>query len=91
MGNPTRICWRRQMRTMLFGMGDAGDDGAIWTAVDAYLADHLIAKDEVLEAAFDGPDVDRVVWHGLVLRWVADALSSHARGRLPGPFRRVAG
>ena len=39
------------MRTMLFGMGDAGDDGAIWTAVDAYLADHLIAKDEVLEAA----------------------------------------
>jgi predicted O-methyltransferase YrrM len=36
---------------MLFGMGDAGDDGAIWTAVDAYLADHLIAKDEVLEAA----------------------------------------
>lgn len=32
-------------------MGDAGDDGAVWTAVDAYLADHLIAKDEVLEAA----------------------------------------
>ncbi|HTF69188.1 MAG TPA: hypothetical protein VK638_41565, partial [Edaphobacter sp.] len=38
-------------RTMLSGMGDAGDDGAVWTAVDAYLADHLIAKDEVLEAA----------------------------------------
>lgn len=36
---------------MLSGMGDAGDDGAVWTAVDAYLADHLIAKDEVLEAA----------------------------------------
>ena len=36
---------------MLAGMGDAGDDGALWTAVDAYLADHLIAKDEVLEAA----------------------------------------
>jgi predicted O-methyltransferase YrrM len=32
-------------------MGDAVEDGAIWTAVDAYLADHLIAKDEVLEAA----------------------------------------
>lgn len=38
-------------RTMLSGMGDAGDNGAVWTAVDAYLADHLIAKDEVLEAA----------------------------------------
>jgi predicted O-methyltransferase YrrM len=36
---------------MLAGMGDAGDNGALWTAVDAYLADHLIAKDEVLEAA----------------------------------------
>jgi predicted O-methyltransferase YrrM len=36
---------------MLSGMGDAGDEGAVWTAVDAYLADHLIAKDEVLEAA----------------------------------------
>ena len=40
---------------MLLGMGDtkagAGDDGAMWTAVDAYLADHLIAKDDVLEAA----------------------------------------
>ncbi len=36
---------------MLADMGDAGDDGAMWTAVDAYLADHLIAKDEVLEAA----------------------------------------
>lgn len=36
---------------MLSGMGDAGDNGAVWTAVDAYLADHLIAKDEVLEAA----------------------------------------
>ena len=32
-------------------MGDTGDDGALWTAVDAYLADHLIAKDDVLEAA----------------------------------------
>ena len=32
-------------------MGDAGNDEAVWTAVDAYLADHLIAKDEVLEAA----------------------------------------
>jgi predicted O-methyltransferase YrrM len=39
------------MRTMLSCMGDAGDDGAMWTAVDAYLADHLIAKDDVLEAA----------------------------------------
>jgi predicted O-methyltransferase YrrM len=38
-------------RTMLADMGDAGDDGAMWMAVDAYLADHLIAKDEVLEAA----------------------------------------
>lgn len=28
----------------------AGDE-ALWTAVDAYLADHLIKKDEVLEAA----------------------------------------
>jgi predicted O-methyltransferase YrrM len=36
---------------MLSGMGAATDDGALWTAVDAYLADHLIAKDEVLEAA----------------------------------------
>jgi predicted O-methyltransferase YrrM len=40
---------------MLSSMGDAKaegtDDGALWTAVDAYLADHLIAKDEVLEAA----------------------------------------
>jgi predicted O-methyltransferase YrrM len=37
-------------------MGDTkaegtADDGALWTAVDAYLADHLIAKDDVLEAA----------------------------------------
>jgi predicted O-methyltransferase YrrM len=32
-------------------MGDTGDEGALWTAVDAYLADHLIAKDDVLEAA----------------------------------------
>ena len=31
--------------------GHAGDGTALWTAVDAYLADHLIAKDEVLEAA----------------------------------------
>jgi predicted O-methyltransferase YrrM len=36
-------------RIMLAGMGDAEDDEALWTAVDAYLADHLIAKDEVLE------------------------------------------
>jgi predicted O-methyltransferase YrrM len=36
---------------MLSGMGDVGDDEAMWTAVDAYLADHLIAKDEVLDAA----------------------------------------
>jgi predicted O-methyltransferase YrrM len=40
---------------MLLGMGEtkagAADDGAMWTAVDAYLADHLIAKDDVLEAA----------------------------------------
>jgi predicted O-methyltransferase YrrM len=34
-----------------FGMGDVGDGEAMWTAVDAYLAGHLIAKDEVLEAA----------------------------------------
>jgi predicted O-methyltransferase YrrM len=32
-------------------MGDTGDEGVLWTAVDAYLADHLIAKDDVLEAA----------------------------------------
>jgi predicted O-methyltransferase YrrM len=32
-------------------MGQANDSEAMWTAVDAYLADHLIAKDEVLEAA----------------------------------------
>jgi predicted O-methyltransferase YrrM len=36
---------------MLSGMGKAKDNGALWTAVDAYLADHLIAKDDVLEAA----------------------------------------
>jgi len=36
---------------MLSGMADAAGDGAMWTAVDAYLADHLITKDEVLEAA----------------------------------------
>src|ERR1700744_3764663 len=39
------------MRTMLLGMGDVADGEAMWTAVDAYLADHLTAKDEVLEAA----------------------------------------
>ena len=32
-------------------MSDAGNDEAAWAAVDAYLADHLISKDEVLEAA----------------------------------------
>ncbi|HZD77323.1 MAG TPA: O-methyltransferase [Acidobacteriaceae bacterium] len=32
-------------------MGDAQNGEAMWTAVDAYLADHLIAKDAVLEAA----------------------------------------
>jgi predicted O-methyltransferase YrrM len=34
-------------------MSDPNPDGAeaLWTAVDAYLADHLIEKDEVLEAA----------------------------------------
>jgi predicted O-methyltransferase YrrM len=41
---------------MLAGMSDTqaertGDDGTLWMAVDAYLADHLIAKDEVLDAA----------------------------------------
>lgn len=38
---------------MLTGMSDPNPDGAeaLWTAVDAYLADHLIDKDEVLEAA----------------------------------------
>jgi predicted O-methyltransferase YrrM len=36
---------------MLSDMGDVADGEAMWTAVDAYLADHLIAKDEVLEAA----------------------------------------
>jgi predicted O-methyltransferase YrrM len=36
---------------MLANMGEANDEGALWTAVDAYLADHLIAKDDVLEAA----------------------------------------
>ena len=32
-------------------MADTGDESVLWTAVDAYLADHLIAKDDVLEAA----------------------------------------
>jgi len=32
-------------------MGQANDSEAMWTAVDAYLAGHLIEKDEVLEAA----------------------------------------
>jgi predicted O-methyltransferase YrrM len=32
-------------------MGEANDDGTLWTAVDAYLADHLIPKDDALEAA----------------------------------------
>ncbi|HZD46238.1 MAG TPA: hypothetical protein VE109_09165 [Acidobacteriaceae bacterium] len=32
-------------------MADTDDEGVLWTAVDAYLADHLIAKDDVLEAA----------------------------------------
>jgi predicted O-methyltransferase YrrM len=32
-------------------MGEAKDEGALWTAVDAYLADRLIANDDVLEAA----------------------------------------
>lgn len=32
-------------------IAETKDDEALWTAVDAYLADHLIAKDEVLEAA----------------------------------------
>jgi predicted O-methyltransferase YrrM len=36
---------------MLLGMGDAGTEEAMWTAVDAYLADHLITEDAVLEAA----------------------------------------
>jgi predicted O-methyltransferase YrrM len=36
---------------MLAGMGEAKDDGALWTAVDAYLADRLIANDDLLEAA----------------------------------------
>jgi predicted O-methyltransferase YrrM len=36
---------------MLAGMSDGADDEAMWTAVDAYLSDHLIANDEVLEAA----------------------------------------
>jgi predicted O-methyltransferase YrrM len=43
--------WRWPARTILSGMGEANDSGALWTAVDAYLADHLIAKDDVLEAA----------------------------------------
>ncbi len=33
------------------GMGEEKDQDALWMAVDAYLADHLIAKDDVLEAA----------------------------------------
>jgi hypothetical protein len=33
------------------GMADTGDESVLWTAVDAYLADHLITKDDVLEAA----------------------------------------
>jgi predicted O-methyltransferase YrrM len=32
-------------------MSEVQDEAELWTAVDAYLADHLIAKDEVLEAA----------------------------------------
>jgi predicted O-methyltransferase YrrM len=42
---------------MLAGMGEAKDDGALWMAVDAYLADHLIAKDDVLEAALRDSEV----------------------------------
>jgi predicted O-methyltransferase YrrM len=32
-------------------MSEVEDEAELWTAVDAYLADHLIARDEVLEAA----------------------------------------
>ena len=32
-------------------IAETKDDEALWTAVDAYLADHLIAKDDALEAA----------------------------------------
>jgi predicted O-methyltransferase YrrM len=32
-------------------MREVQDEAELWTAVDAYLADHLIEKDEVLEAA----------------------------------------
>jgi predicted O-methyltransferase YrrM len=32
-------------------MGEVKEDEALWTAVDAYLADHLIPNDDALEAA----------------------------------------
>jgi predicted O-methyltransferase YrrM len=32
-------------------MSEVQDEAELWTAVDAYLADHLIAEDEVLQAA----------------------------------------
>ena len=32
-------------------MSEVQDEAELWTAVDAYLTDHLMAKDEVLEAA----------------------------------------
>jgi predicted O-methyltransferase YrrM len=41
---------------MLGAMGNVVDDEAMWTAVDAYLADHLITKDAVLEAALKDSD-----------------------------------
>jgi predicted O-methyltransferase YrrM len=48
---PPWVCRESIARIMLAGMGEANDDGALWNAVDAYLADHLIARDNVLEAA----------------------------------------
>ena len=32
-------------------MSEVKDEAELWTAVDAYLADHLMEKDEVLEEA----------------------------------------
>ncbi|MFL6427471.1 MAG: O-methyltransferase [Acidobacteriaceae bacterium] len=62
---------------MLAGMGETNDDGALWTAVDAYLADHLIAKDDVLEATLrdselaDLPPIQVTALQGKMLQMFA--------------------
>jgi predicted O-methyltransferase YrrM len=62
---------------MLLGMGDVGTNEAMWTAVDAYLADHLIAKDEALEAALrdseaaDLPPIQVTALQGKMLQMFA--------------------